>query len=941
MLQHSPDFFKRLFKTLDNNAVLMRVEKDGRYYPVWCSEEFCQMMEGTQEDFIQAENGGTMATVHPDDRERVAYLFKNHVAPDGTNTLTIRKTTMKQHEIYVCIHYAFIEDEGVQYAYCSYFDVTELKEGQRQTQAMYDELNKELNALADNSLAALRSNLTRGVVEEVRGSDLYDCDKVGAPIEDLIKVRMENMPLASDRERYVTTFDLEKLRQKYFSGGGVTSLVIFSRRQSGRQCFIKYSASMRKDPVTGDVIVLGVETEYNNQKVTEVLDNKVLSKQYDMVCYIVGDTYGVVIGDETNIPRGSIFPKERNGSYTDYLNDRVFPVICGTEEEKRAVFQSLAPKQIEAALETEESYTVDVTISVDGETFNKRFMFYVVDRETHFYLLLKSDTTELIREQQKQNQALANALAEAQYANEAKTTFLSSMSHDIRTPMNAIIGFTNLALQHQADEEKIAEYLTKIQVSSNHLLSLINDVLEMSRIESGKIELEETPCNLSDILHDLNTIIIAQVENKQQELNMDALNVTDENILCDRLRLNQVLLNLLSNAVKYTPNGGKIAVRIAQISEAQDGYAMYELRVKDNGIGMSPEFAARVFEAFERERTATVSGIQGTGLGMAITKRIVDLMGGDISVQTEKGKGSEFIVRVRFKLQQGNVPVPRIVELHDVHALVVDDDFDTCDSTTKMLASMGMRPDWTLSGKEAVLRAKQAKEMGDPYGVFIIDLRLNDLNGIEVTRRICADLGKDTPILLMTAYDWPAIKDEAEQAGVNAFCNKPLFRSELHRALERVIGNAEATAEEKQKEAAAEEKQKAAAAAFDGKRLLLVDDMDVNREIAAAVLEMHNFVVEQATDGDVAVKMVEKAAAGYYDLVLMDIQMPTMNGYEATRAIRALSDPKKAAIPIVAMTANAFEEDRRNALEAGMNAHIAKPIDEAKVMQVLGEILEQ
>ena len=520
--------------------------------------------------------------------------------------------------------------------------------------------------------------------------------------------------------------------------------------------------------------------------------------------------------------------------------------------------------------------------------------------------------------------------------NKAKSDFLSNMSHDIRTPMNAIIGFTNLALQNQGDKEKISEYLSKIQVSSKHLLSLINDVLEMSRIESGKIELEEQPCNLADILHDLNTIIIAQVEGKQQELHMDALNVTDENIFCDRLRLNQVLLNLLSNAVKYTPNGGKVSVRISQCntSKTPEGWGTYQIRVKDNGIGMSREFAARVFEAFERERTSTVSGIQGTGLGMAITKKIVDLMGGTISVETEQGKGSEFIVNVNFRLQGEKAKPQKIVELNNIRALVVDDDFDTCDSTTKMLASLGLRAEWTLSGKEAVLRAKQAREMNDPYGVFIIDWRLGDLNGIEVTRRISADDGKGTPILLMTAYDWPAIKDEAESAGVNAFCNKPLFMSELYRSLQRVLGKAES--DEK-----AESEQKEEAISFEGKRLLLVDDVEVNREIAAAILEMHNFVVEQAVDGEQAVEKVEQAESGYYDAVLMDIQMPKMNGYEATAAIRALTDTEKASVPIIAMTANAFDEDRKHALAAGMNAHIAKPIDEAKVVAVLAEILKK
>ncbi|MBR3561887.1 MAG: response regulator [Oscillospiraceae bacterium] len=529
----------------------------------------------------------------------------------------------------------------------------------------------------------------------------------------------------------------------------------------------------------------------------------------------------------------------------------------------------------------------------------------------------------------RESDALREAARIAEKSNAAKSEFLSNMSHDIRTPMNAIIGFTNLAIRDPSDTERVTEYLGKIRSSSNHLLSLINDVLEMSRIESGKIELEEKPCSLPEILHDLNTIIIGQVEAKQQELTMDALNVVNEDVYCDKLRLNQVLLNLLSNAVKYTPAGGHIAVRVSQLDSGDAEHGRYEFRVKDNGIGMSPEFAARVFEAFEREKTSTVSGIQGTGLGMAITKSIVDMMGGEIRVETEKGKGSEFIVSVSFRLQSAAAPDRRIPELAGLHALVVDDDFNTCDSATTLLTQIGLRPEWTLSGKEAVLRARQAHERGDGFRVFIVDWKLPDLSGIEVARQIRAAVGEDSPILLMTAYDWPTIKDEAIEAGVNGFCNKPLFLSELYGALTKVLGSVE-----EQKPQAEE----LAPISFAGRRLLLVDDIEMNREIAVAVLEMNDFEVEEACDGTEAVEKVTAAEPGYFDAVLMDVQMPTMNGYEATRAIRTSGTPN-ANIPIIAMTANAFDEDKKAALEAGMDGHVAKPVDVARLMEVLGGIL--
>ncbi|MBQ9521868.1 MAG: response regulator [Oscillospiraceae bacterium] len=532
----------------------------------------------------------------------------------------------------------------------------------------------------------------------------------------------------------------------------------------------------------------------------------------------------------------------------------------------------------------------------------------------------------------RESDTLREAARIAEKSSAAKSEFLSNMSHDIRTPMNAIIGFTNLALRNPTDTERVVEYLGKIQASSSHLLALINDVLEMSRIESGKIELDETLCSLPEILHDLNTIIIGQVEAKRQELTMDALDVVNENVYCDKLRLNQVLLNLLSNAVKYTPAGGKISVRVIQRTNEHDGYADYEIRVKDTGIGMSPEFAKKVFDAFEREKTSTVSGIQGTGLGMAITKSIIDLMNGSIRVETEPGKGSEFIVDVSMRVETSGVRDRHIPELNGLRALVVDDDFHTCDSTTKLLAQLGMRSDWTLSGKEAVLRAKHANESKDHFKVFLIDWKLPDLNGIEAVRQIRAAVGSDVPILLMTAYDWPSIKDEAIAAGVNGFCNKPLFLSELHSAMMRVIGKTD-SAENRVED-------KTPPVNFEGRRLLLVDDIEMNREIAVAVLEMNGFEVEEARDGTEAVEKVTNAAPSYYDAVLMDIQMPVMNGYEAARTIRA-SDSPNATIPIVAMTANAFDEDKKAAYDAGMNGHVAKPIDIEKLMKVLGKILHQ
>ena len=530
---------------------------------------------------------------------------------------------------------------------------------------------------------------------------------------------------------------------------------------------------------------------------------------------------------------------------------------------------------------------------------------------------------------EEQNRKLEIALQHEGAANRAKREFLFNMSHDIRTPMNAIIGFTSLAATHIDNREQVLDYLKKISISSQHLLSLINDVLDMSRIESGKVKIEEKAVHLPDLVHDVRSIIQPNVAAKRLSLFIDTMDIEDEDIITDPLRLNQILLNILSNAIKFTPTGGMISIRIAQKNGAPKGCVCYEFRIKDNGIGMSEEFQKHIFEEFSREESSTVSGIQGTGLGMSITKNIVDLMGGTIALTSEPGKGSEFIVTLCFTRSGQKAEPKQLPQLEGLRALVADDDTDTCLNVSTMLSKIGMRPEWTISGKEAVIRTKYAVEQGDEFSVYIIDWLIPDMNGIEIVRQIRKVIGNQCPIIILTAYDWADIEDEARAAGVTAFCEKPLFLSELRRVL----------AEPFRAEAASSAPP--TAADLKGKKLLLVEDNELNREIALEILKEAGFVVDTAEDGAVAVQKIKQAAPGQYDLILMDIQMPNLDGYEATRQIRALPDAEKASIPIFAMTANAFEEDRQNALAAGMNGHIAKPLDVPHLLRVLADALKK
>ncbi|MCM1123595.1 MAG: response regulator [Eubacterium sp.] len=543
-------------------------------------------------------------------------------------------------------------------------------------------------------------------------------------------------------------------------------------------------------------------------------------------------------------------------------------------------------------------------------------------------MVVSRDITVQVQKQREQTQALQDALMQAQHANNAKTTFLSNMSHDIRTPMNAIIGFTTIAVSHIDNKSQVQDCLQKVLSSSNHLLSLINDILDMSRIESGKVQIKEQECNISELTHNLVNIIQPQVKAKQLELFIDTFDVANEDVVADSLKLSQIFVNLLSNAVKYTPAGGTVSFRIQQHTTFHRGYGDYVFIVKDNGIGMTPEFVKHIFEPFEREESTTRTGIEGTGLGMAITKNIIEMMGGEITVQSEKGKGSEFRVELSLKLQDVEKNASGIRELEGLRALVVDDDCDSCESVTRMLTQLGMRSEWTISGREAVYRAKSAHNAGDSYHTYIIDWQMPELSGVETARRIRAAVGSESPIIILTAYDWTDIEEEAMRAGVTAFCAKPLFMSDLKNVLLSANNLLE------KEEAAPWTK-----ADFGGKRILLVEDIELNREIAQMILEESGFEVETAPDGTDAVDMVTRSAEGYYDAILMDVQMPIMDGYEATRTIRALPRKDVETLPIIAMTANAMEEDKEAALMNGMNAHIAKPLDIDVFLEVLGKYL--
>ncbi len=796
------------------------------------------------------------------------------------------------------------------------------------------------NAVLADAIIVYEFNLSKNVIEEeiwetIDGKQIQILAIVGmsAPADyDVFQERWTQQQIISeDKELFAKKTDREYLLMQFEQGHAESTIEFRAVMGIGRELYLRHTIFMAQDEETGDIIAYCNVKDITEQKLRELQ-----MRQYEQLYVITAANIytGIVqVELETRMAKrimlrnGEIFVEDVGG-WDKYLENQLSFVH---PDDAETVAQALNIRTL-LGIPVNGKKVFSYKSIIQNETQKYKSFFtttYMAELDGKRYaIVITIDNTNAVERELQQKKLIEDALERAEAANRAKTTFLSNMSHDIRTPMNAIIGFTTLATTHIDKKDQVKDYLGKILSASNHLLSLINDILDMSRIESGRMQLEEVECSLSEIIHGIRNILQADMKSKRLNFYIDTVDVLNENVICDKLRLNQILLNLLGNAIKFTDPGGNISVRICQKPAKKKGYGTYEFSIKDTGIGMSDEFLVHMFEPFERERTSTVSGIQGTGLGMPITKNIVEMMGGTIEVKSRKGEGTEFVVTIPIKKMEKGEVLVKVEELEGVHALVVDDDFNTCDSVSKMLIQIGMRAEWTMSGREAILRTKQAVSRQDEYQVYVIDWLIPDMNGIEIVRQIRKEVGEETPIIILTAYDWSDIEEEAKEAGVNAFCSKPLFISDLRRCLINILHP------EKNPDTKLSVREN-----VQGNRLLLVEDLDLNREIACEILREAGFIVEEAENGEAALACLQEKEPGYYSAVLMDIQMPVMNGYETTKAIRSMKDKKIAEIPIIAMTADAFSEDKKKAFEVGMNEHVAKPIEAKKLFAALENIL--
>ena len=534
---------------------------------------------------------------------------------------------------------------------------------------------------------------------------------------------------------------------------------------------------------------------------------------------------------------------------------------------------------------------------------------------TLIFLRYFSITRSQVHELEKARQA-------ALEANKAKSEFLANMSHDIRTPMNAIVGMTAIATAHIDDRKQVRNCLRKITLSSKHLLGLINDVLDMSKIESGKLTLTTEQISLKEVVEGIVNIMQPQVKTKKQTFDIHVENIFTENVWCDGIRLNQVLLNLLSNATKYTPEGGSIQLSLSEeASPKGEGHVRIHIKVKDNGIGMSPDFLKRIYESYSRADGARIHKTEGAGLGMAITKYIVDAMEGTIDIQSEPDKGTEFLLMFDFEKAAA---MEMDMVLPSWNMLVVDDDELLCKTAMEALKSIGIKAEWTLSGEKAIELVNQRHKKRDDYQIILLDWKLPGMNGIQVAKEIRRNLGDDVPILLISAYDWSEFEAEAREAGISGFISKPLFKSTLYHALRQYMDS------ETEHDQTSDQDIN-----LSGRRILLAEDNELNWEVARELLSDLGVELDWAEDGRICVDKFQTSPQGYYDIILMDIRMPHMTGYEATQAIRGLDHPDALSVPIIAMSADAFSDDIQHCLDCGMNAHIAKPIDIMELTRLL------
>ena len=812
--QSARSYFFKLVRQMEGAILLLQENIDGRFEVVFVSKGFAKLMQSNVKEAIKSfDERGVIAFTHPDDRLAVKRMLRRRISEDSTKDLTIRQITTKGEVVWCNVTYTFVDDFEEHYIYCTFFDVTSLKVYAQRLQTTYMTIGDNFYRMNERTLSMFRANITRNKVEDIQGRDLFGTDSVIRPYSELINLRAVNYPIDEERETFLITFSVENIKLRFERGETNLSMYLFSRRKDGHYCYVNYRAVFTRHPISNEIIVFIAEQEAGKEKVEGALLDKILARQFDMVAYLVNDKYSVVVGDASLIAKGSIFPKTREGRYDTYLKEQVLPVLEGDDSTKKNLGDALKIATIKDKLKTSEPYVVNIACNIGGEIFYKRLDFYAIDPRADFFILLKSDTTEIQQKQIQQNARLKAALNEAKQANVAKTAFLSRMSHEIRTPMNAIIGLDNIALHDPDLTPTLKGYLEKIGTSARYLLSIINDILDMSRIESGRMSFRNEEFSFTSFVYQINSLIDGQCKDKGLNYDCQLKGDIGKYYIGDDTKLEQVLINILGNAVKFTDAGGTVTL-IIECTAQFDGQSNFRFTIRDTGIGMNKDFLPRIFEPFSQEDDTTTSRYGGSGLGLAITKNIVQMMNGSITVESTRGVGSEFVINLPLKdSARGEGDDLHEMRPQDFSVLIVDDEQLAREHAKSVLSEVGIKSDTCAGGKEALELIEMRHARREDYNLILVDWLMPEKDGIALTRDIREILGSDTTVIVLTAYDWYEIEEEAIKAGVDTFMSKPLASTNVLYEFQQAFNRKRQTVPEKK------------VVELEGRKILVVEDI--------------------------------------------------------------------------------------------------------------------